>query len=164
MQLFFIWIEKAVLFYSIDKPLHNLEYLVNYLRGIHAIQSLFAALYAYCHSRSSTKFLICVLPARLTNIQTVHKYTVQHSLWSMIHIVIYSYFHALQMKGRWEPNINVWLRFIYSQKWKWNCVALLFPKQNYNVLSPNFHIYVYLSNFLVCILLQPNRQTDPENI
>ncbi len=26
---------------------------------------------------------------------------------------------ALQMKGRWESNINVWLPFMYSQKW--NC-------------------------------------------
>ncbi len=25
--------------------------------------------------------------------------------------------HALQMKGRWESNINVWFPFMYSQKW-----------------------------------------------
>ncbi len=36
----------------------------------------------------------------------------------------------LQMKGRWESNINV-----YSQKW--NYAASLFPKENYNVPSPN---------------------------
>ncbi len=27
--------------------------------------------------------------------------------------------YALQMKGRWESNINVWFPFMYSQKW--NC-------------------------------------------
>ncbi len=27
--------------------------------------------------------------------------------------------YTLQMKGRWESNINVWLPFMYSQKW--NC-------------------------------------------
>jgi hypothetical protein len=36
----------------------------------------------------------------------------------------------------------------YSQKW--NSAALLFPKQNYNVLSLNFHIHVSLSD--LCIL------------
>ncbi len=39
------------------------------------------------------------------------------------------------MKGRWESNINVWFPFMYSQKW--NCAASVFPKHNYNVLSPN---------------------------
>ncbi len=67
------------------------------------------------------------------------------------------------MKGRWESNINIWFRFMYSQKW--NCGASLFPKQNYNVLSPNFHIHVPVSDLFVpriclSILLQPNRQTD----
>jgi len=66
---------------------------------------------------------------------------------------------ALQMKGWWESNINVWFRFMYSQKW--NCTAKLFPKQNHNVLSPNFHIQVYVSDFYISrivhpILLQPN--------
>ncbi len=45
---------------------------------------------------------------------------------------------ALQMKGRWESNENVWFRFMCSQKW--NCAALLFLKQNYNVLFA--HIYM----------------------
>ncbi len=45
----------------------------------------------------------------------------------------------------------------------------LFPKQNYHVLSPNFHIHVSVSNLYihrvgVPILLQPYRQTDPGNI
>ncbi len=44
------------------------------------------------------------------------------------------------MKGRWESNINVWFPFKYSQNW--NCAASLFPKQNYNVLSPNSLIYL----------------------
>ncbi len=26
---------------------------------------------------------------------------------------------ALQMKARWESNINVWLPFMYSQQWNW---------------------------------------------
>ncbi len=74
---------------------------------------------------------------------------------------------TLQMKGRRESNINVWFRFMYSQKW--NCLASLFPKQNYNVLSSNFHIHVSLSDLYIHrigppILLQPNRQTNPENI
>jgi hypothetical protein len=47
--------------------------------------------------------------------------------------------------------------------------ALLFPKQNYNVLSPNFHIHVsasdlYIPRIGLPSLMQPNRQTDPGNI
>ncbi len=51
------------------------------------------------------------------------------------------------MKGRWESNTNVWFRFMYSQKW--NCAALLFPKQNYNDLSPIFHIHVSVSDLII---------------
>ncbi len=51
---------------------------------------------------------------------------------------------TLQMKGRWEFNINVWFRFMYSQKW--NCLTSLFPTQSYNVLSRNFHINVSVSD------------------
>jgi hypothetical protein len=47
---------------------------------------------------------------------------------------------ALQMKGRWESNINVWFPFMYSHKW--NCAASLFPEQNYNVLSPSFYTHI----------------------
>ncbi len=70
---------------------------------------------------------------------------------------------TLQMKSRWESYINVWLRFMYSQKW--NCPASLFTKQNYNVLSPNFHIHVsarclYIPRTGLPNLLQLNRQTD----
>ncbi len=51
---------------------------------------------------------------------------------------------TLQMKGRWESNINVWFRFMYSQKW--NCARpCCFQKKVYNVLSPNFHIHVSVS-------------------
>ncbi len=53
-------------------------------------------------------------------------------------------YSALQMKGRWESKVNVWFRFMYSLKW--NCAASLFPKRNYNVLSPNFHIPVSMSD------------------
>ncbi len=60
-----------------------------------------------------------------------------------------------QIKGLWESNINVWFRFMNSQKW--NCMASLFPGQNYNVLSPNFQftlmylwaIYIFLG--LICL-------------
>ncbi len=41
-------------------------------------------------------------------------------------------------KRRWESNKNVWLWFMYFRKWDRGCAALLFPKQNYNVLPPNF--------------------------
>ena len=45
----------------------------------------------------------------------------------------------------------------------------LFPKQNFNVMSPNFHIHVSVIDLnipRIClpILLQPNRQTDPGNM
>jgi hypothetical protein len=49
------------------------------------------------------------------------------------------------------------------------CTASLFPKQNYNVQSPNFHLHVSVSDLYIpriglLILLQPNMQTDPGNI
>jgi hypothetical protein len=49
------------------------------------------------------------------------------------------------------------------------CAAWLFPKQNYNILSPNFHIPVFLSHLYNpriggTILLQSNKQTNPRNI
>ncbi len=68
------------------------------------------------------------------------------------------------MKGRWESNINAWFPFMYSQRW--NCAALLFPKQNYNVLYPNSYAHIsvgdlYISRIGLSILLQPNMWTDP---
>jgi hypothetical protein len=47
--------------------------------------------------------------------------------------------------------------------------VLLFPKENYIVLSPNFHIHVSVSDLYIPriglpILLQPKKQADPENI
>jgi hypothetical protein len=47
--------------------------------------------------------------------------------------------------------------------------ALLFPKENYNVLSPNFHILVsvsdlYIPRIVLLVLPQLNRQIDPGNI
>ncbi len=76
-----------------------------------------------------------------------------------------SFFHpTLQMKGRWESNTNVWFPFMYSPEMK-----LLFPKQNYNVLSPSYltHISVrdlYISRIGLTVLLQGNMWTDPGNI
>ncbi len=70
-------------------------------------------------------------------------------------------------EGRWESNINVWFPFMYSQKW--NHAASLFPKQNYNVLSPDSNTRMsvrdlYISRMGLSILLQPNMWTDPGNI
>ncbi len=57
---------------------------------------------------------------------------------------------------------------MYSQKLNY-AAASLFPKQNYNVLSLNFHVHVSVSDLCIPrinlpIFLQPNRQTDPGNI
>jgi hypothetical protein len=51
--------------------------------------------------------------------------------------------NMLQMKGRWESNVNVLFWLMYSQKW--SCAASLFPKGNNNVLSPNLNIHVSVS-------------------
>ncbi len=53
---------------------------------------------------------------------------------------------ALQMKGRWEFNINFWFPFINSQKW--NCAASLFSKQNYIVLSPNVYTRISIERYI----------------
>ncbi len=50
------------------------------------------------------------------------------------------------------------VRFMFYQKW--NCLAYLFSKQNYNVLYPNFHIHLSVSDLYkprirLPILLQP---------
>ncbi len=54
---------------------------------------------------------------------------------------------ALQMKVQVRIQYNAWFWFMYSQKW--NCAASLFPKQNYNVLSPNFHIDASVSDLYI---------------
>ncbi len=54
---------------------------------------------------------------------------------------------TLQMKDRWESNINVWFRFMHSQKW--NCMALLFSNQNYNDLSSSFRIHLSVSDLYI---------------
>ncbi len=51
------------------------------------------------------------------------------------------------MRGRWQSNINVWFPFMYPQKW--NCAAVLFPKQNYNVLSPSFYTHISLRDLYI---------------
>ncbi len=54
---------------------------------------------------------------------------------------------ALQKKGWWESNINVWFPFMYSNKW--NCAASLFPKQNYNVLSQNSYTHISVRDLYI---------------
>ncbi len=51
-------------------------------------------------------------------------------------------FPTLQMKGRWASNINVWYRFYVFPEMK--LLGLIFPKQNYDVLSPNFPTFMHL--------------------
>jgi hypothetical protein len=50
------------------------------------------------------------------------------------------------MKGRWESNKNVWFPFMYYQKW--NCEASLFPRQNYNVLSPKPYTHIPVRDYI----------------
>ncbi len=71
--------------------------------------------------------------------------------------------YTLQIKDRWESNINVWFPFVFPGR------KLIFKKQNYNVLSPSSYtlIYVrdlYISRIGLSILLQPIMWTDPGNI
>ncbi len=54
---------------------------------------------------------------------------------------------TLQMKSRWESNINVRFPFMYSQKW--NCAGYLFPKHNYNVLFPNSYTHISVRDLYV---------------
>jgi hypothetical protein len=54
---------------------------------------------------------------------------------------------TLQMKGRWESDINAWFPFMYSQKW--NCAASFFPEQNYNVLSPNSYTHISVRDLYI---------------
>ncbi len=61
--------------------------------------------------------------------------------------------YALQMKAWWESSINVGFPFKYSQQW--NCAASLFPKQNYDVVSPSSTLTclweIYIFPGLVCL-------------
>jgi hypothetical protein len=53
------------------------------------------------------------------------------------------------------------VRLMYSQKG--NCAASLFQKQNYNVLSPNFHIHVSVSDLLFPQLVNPRPIVEYKN-
>jgi hypothetical protein len=71
---------------------------------------------------------------------------------------------ALEMKGRWKSNINVWFPLKFSQKW--NCYF-----QNRIIIFclpvPTLIISVrdlYISRISLPILLQRNMWTNPENI
>ena len=70
---------------------------------------------------------------------------------------------ALQMKGRWESNINVCSHLCIPRN------ITLFPKQNHNVLSPSSYTHLsvrdlYISRIGLPILLQENTKTNPGNI
>ncbi len=65
---------------------------------------------------------------------------------------------TVQMKGRWESNMNV----------RFPEMKLFFPKQNYNVLSPSSYTCIsvkdlYISRIGLPMLLQENMWTDPGN-
>ncbi len=56
-------------------------------------------------------------------------------LWTMICRALLKHANiVIWRRWWWESNINVWVRFVYSHKL---CsLVTVFPKQNYNVLSP----------------------------
>ncbi len=70
---------------------------------------------------------------------------------------------TLQMKGRWESKINVWVPFMYSQKW--NCYfqnrIIMFSLSSYTHISVRD---LYISRTILSILLPGNMWTDPGNI
>jgi hypothetical protein len=78
---------------------------------------------------------------------------------SGVFISVPSYTPTLQIKGRWESNINVWFPFMCSQKW--NFAASLFPKENFTHMSLRD---LYISRIGLSNLLQPNMWTNPGNI
>ncbi len=66
-------------------------------------------------------------------------------------------YNALQMKGRWESI------YVFPK------MKLLFPKHNYNIMSPSSYAHLsvwdlYISRIGLPILLQGNMWTDPGNI
>ncbi len=79
--------------------------------------------------------------------------------------------YTLQMKGLWESNKKMsGSKLLLCISINETVRASLFPKQNYNVLSPN-SIFIYLwaiysiySQDRSAYFLQPIRQTDPGNI
>ncbi len=57
-------------------------------------------------------------------------------------------YNSLQMKGWWESIINFWFPFMYSiPRNEIVRAASLFPKQNYNVLSPNSYTHISVRDF-----------------
>jgi hypothetical protein len=73
---------------------------------------------------------------------------------------------ALREEGRWNVYLYVNIANEGPVRIQYNCLvpiytASLFPNQNYNVLSPNFHIHVFVSDLYIPrtslpILLQPD--------
>ncbi len=77
--------------------------------------------------------------------------------------LLFSY--ALQRKGRWESNINVWFPFMYSQKL--NCYYLnriIMFCLSVPLLIYLWEIHIGISWTGLPILLQGNMWTDPGNI
>jgi hypothetical protein len=70
--------------------------------------------------------------------------------------------NTLQMKGRGESNINVWIPIMYI----FSEMRQLFPKQNYNVLSTSSYTHISVRDLYISRigLLQGNMWTDPGNI
>jgi hypothetical protein len=71
------------------------------------------------------------------------------------------------MKGCWESKIKCLVPIYVFPERKLH--GLVISKTDYNVLSPNFHIYVFVSDLYILgiglpFLLQQNRQADPGNI
>ncbi len=69
--------------------------------------------------------------------------------------------YTLQMKGRWESDINVWFPFMYSRKWNCALCSLLIFKTELQCSLSQFYTHIsakdlYISRISLSILLQPN--------
>jgi hypothetical protein len=58
--------------------------------------------------------------------------------------------------------------YVFPERQKGNYAALLFQKQNYSVLSPNFYTHIAVRDYLFprsfCLFAAANMWTDPGNI
>ncbi len=63
---------------------------------------------------------------------------------------IVRYFATLQMKGRWESNINVCFPFMYSQKWNCASVQPLFFQNRIIMFCLQIPALIYLWKIYIC--------------